>query len=35
MLLVVFLKIGLALPVEKIAFLLKTQYKLNISKGEI
>jgi len=35
MLLVVFLKIGLALPVEKITFLLKAQYKLSISKGEI
>ncbi|HIE35759.1 MAG TPA: IS66 family transposase [Candidatus Omnitrophica bacterium] len=35
MLLVVFLKIGLALPVEKITFLLKTQYNLSISKGEI
>ena len=35
MLLVVFLKIGLALPVEKITFLLKAQYNLTISNGEI
>ena len=35
MLLVVFLKIGLALPVEKIKFLLKVQYNLTISSGEI
>ncbi len=35
MLLVVFLKIGMALPVEKIKFLLKVQYNLTISNGEI
>jgi transposase-like protein len=35
MLLVVFLKIGMALPIEKIKFLLKVQYNLAISKGEI
>ena len=35
-LLVVFLKkIGLTLPVKKITFLIKTQYNLSISKGEI
>lgn len=35
MLLVVFLKIGMALPIEKIKFLLKVQYNLTISNGEI
>jgi len=35
MLLVVFLKVGLGLPVEKIVFLLKVQYNLNVSKGGI
>jgi len=35
MLLVVFLKIGLALPVEKIKFLLKVQYNLTVSSGEV
>lgn len=35
MLLVVFLRAGLGLPVEKIVFLLKAQYNLTVSKGGI
>ena len=35
MLLVVFLKVGLALPVEKITFLLKAQYNITLSNGEV
>lgn len=35
MLLVVYLKVGLALPVKKIVSLLKAQYNLNISSGGI
>lgn len=35
MLLVLLLKIGMAMPIEKILELLRNQYKLNLSSGEI